>query len=261
MQSSNNNSGANNQTTERLQLQSAEAIGLDMEIAGLGARSHAFVIDWHIRLLLAITWIFSCGVFLFTFQGLTSSAWEDAPTILLYIWLLPAAIVYFFYHPVLEIAMSGRTPGKRMTGVKLVTFKGLTPDAGAILIRNVFRLLDSLPAFYVLGIATVAFTRHQVRIGDLAAKLVLVYDNEVSRKELQQLSHLVLNSRLNPGDQALLLDLLKRWKQLKLDDRIRLGEQFLVRIGEPIIHHDTAQKKYEKFLLTQLEQLANIGKP
>lgn len=248
------------QTTDRLQLQSAEAIGLDMQIAGLGARSHAFVIDWHIRLLLAITWVLSCGTLLFTFRGL-SSAWEDASTTLLYIWLLPAAIVYFFYHPVLEVVMSGRTPGKRMAGVKLVTFKGLTPGAGALLIRNVFRLLDSLPIFYALGIGTVALTRHQVRIGDLAGKLVLVYDNEVTQKDLQQLSRLVLTSKLAPADQTLLLDLLTRWKQLKLEDRIQLGEQFLAKIGEPVTHSDSARKKHSELLLTQLEQLAYTAKP
>src|SRR6185437_67445 len=27
---------------------------------------------------------------------------------------VPAGIIYFFYHPILEVAMRGRTPGKRM---------------------------------------------------------------------------------------------------------------------------------------------------
>lgn len=243
----------------RLQLQSPESIGLDMEIAGIGARSHAFVIDWHIRLLLAISWLLACGILLFSFQGLFASPWENESKGLLFLWLLPAGIFYFFYHPILEIIMSGRTPGKRMAGVKLVTLKGLTPGFGALIIRNVFRLLDSLPAFYILGLGTVACTRHQVRIGDLAAGLVLVYDNHVKQKELKQVSRLALTSDLIPDDQALLLELLNRWKQLREDDRIRLGEQFLNKIGKPITNDAPNKKIRSKSLLTELEQIAGIN--
>jgi uncharacterized RDD family membrane protein YckC len=241
---------------DHLQLQSPEAIGIDMEIAGIGARSHAFVIDWHIRLLLALAWLLAIGITLFSFQGLSLSIWDDASTLQLYLWLLPAGILYFFYHPILEIAMSGRTPGKKMAGVKLVTLNGLTPNSGALLIRNVFRLLDSLPAFYILGLGSGAFTRHQVRIGDLAAGLVLVYDDQVHEKELEQVSQLALKSDLNPKNQALLLDIIKRWKQLLESDRIRLAEQFLDRIGKPVTDINPDKKAHEENLLTLLEQLA-----
>lgn len=243
----------------RLQLQSPEAIGLDMEIAGIGARSHAFIIDWHFRLLLAVSWLLACGIILFSFHGLFASAWENASKGLLFLWLLPAGVFYFFYHPVLEIAMSGRTPGKRMAGVKLVTLKGLTPGFGALLLRNVFRLLDSLPAFYILGLVTAICTRHQVRIGDLAAGLVLVYDIQIKQKDLKQLSRLALKSELHPDDQAFLLELLNRWKQLREDERMRLGEQFLAKIGKPVTHSVPNKKTRSKFVLAELEQLAGIN--
>ena len=248
-------------SSDKLELYSPEAIGINMEIAGIGARSHAFIIDWHIRLLLAVSWLLAVGIALFSFQGLTQSPWENASTSLLYIWLIPAGILYFFYHPVLEILMAGKTPGKRMAGVKLVTLKGLTPSTGALLIRNVFRLLDSLPAFYILGLGTAALTRHQVRIGDLAAGLVLIYNPEVNQKELQKVSQLALNSTLHHNDQALLLDLLKRWQQLQLDDRIRLGEQFLNKIGKPIHDIDPNKKSHGNHLFSTLEQLASGKTP
>lgn len=242
-----------------IQIQSPEAMGLTLEIAGIGARSHAFIIDWHIRLLLAISWILGCGIALFSFQGM-QSAWEHASTGMLYLWLGPAGVIYFFYHPVLEIIMSGRTPGKRMAGVKIVTNKGLTPGAGALLIRNVFRLLDSLPAFYLVGLGAVALTRHQVRIGDMAAGLMLVYSDEINKKELHQASQLALKSDLSPADQALLLDLLKRWPQMQIEDRIRLGEKFLARTGSPVPTSYTEKKQHDKQLLEQLEKLAETGK-
>ncbi len=232
---------------------------MSMEIAGIGARSHAFIIDWHFRLLLAISWILGCGIALFSFQGMRF-AWDQASTGMLYLWLAPAGIIYLFYHPLLEIMMSGRTPGKRMAGLKIVTINGLTPATSALLIRNVFRMLDSLPAFYFVGLATVALTRHQVRIGDMAAGLLLVYSNDIDQKLLHQASQLALKTNLDPADQSLLLDLLNRWPQMQTEDQIRLGEKFLGKIGKSIIADQNIEKKHmSKQLLEQLEAVAEMG--
>ena len=171
--------------------------------------------------------------------------------------LVPAALIYFLYHPVLEIVMAGRTPGKRMAGVRLVTLQGSTPSVGALLLRNVFRLVDSLPGLYFLGLAAVALTRNCVRIGDLASGLVLVYDTTVKPKALQQITDLAMHSGLKPEDQELLLDLLTRWQELSIDTRVRLGEQFFNRIGKPIEnlkslkHPDRALKSALDNLLTK----------
>ena len=250
----------NHELTDYLNIQSAEAMGLNFEIAGVGARSHAFVIDWHIRFLLAIVWLFVCGVALFSLDDLFNSPWENASSNLVYLWFVPAGIIYFFYHPVLEIVMGGKTPGKKIAGIKIVTLNGLTPSTGALLIRNVFRLLDSLPSLYIFGLGSVALTRNHVRIGDLAANLVLVYDNEVSQKELQKVSQLTLHSNLGSSDQILLLDIISRWKQMHLEDRIRLSEQFLRKIGEDITQVDSNKNKYSKYLFSRLNQLTEVAR-
>jgi hypothetical protein len=150
----------------------------------------------------------------------------------LYAALLPAAAIYFFYHPLLEIVMQGRTPGKRMAGIRIVTERALTPDAGALIIRNVFRLVDSLPAFYVLGLVVAMFTARQVRIGDLAAGTLLVYDT--GKRSLDFDGVIGSSSRLSPGDRELLDDLLERWRGLDAPLRRSLAEKFLSRIGEPV---------------------------
>lgn len=89
-------------TTDYLYIQSAESMGLSFEITGIGARSHAFVIDWHIRFLLATTWLLASGIALFSFKELFNSPWEYASPTFVYLWLIPPAILYFFYHPILE---------------------------------------------------------------------------------------------------------------------------------------------------------------
>lgn len=237
-----------------LSLQTPDALDYRLEIAGLGARSHAFVIDWHIRFLLALTWLLVVGFVLHSFEQMREvlrhkPSFPDA-----WIWLMPAAAIYFLYHPVLEIVMAGRTPGKRMAGVRLVSSQGHTPGTGALLLRNVFRLLDCLPGLYIVGLVAVALTRQQVRIGDLAAGLVLVYDHTAQQKALRRATGLALNSAMSPHDQALLLDLTVRWKELEEATRIRFAEQFLQRIGQPL--PDAGHKpNYDRHLKITLDKL------
>jgi uncharacterized membrane protein SpoIIM required for sporulation len=72
--------------------------------------------------------------------------------------------------------MQGRTPGKRMTGLRLLTPEGQVPSVIALIIRNVFRIVDSMPVFYVVGLMFVMFNRRHQRLGDLAAGTVLAVE-------------------------------------------------------------------------------------
>ena len=140
--------------------------------AGIGSRSYAFLIDWHIRLLAALAWIVVGIAVLGTeIRPDNVDAWK-------YGFTLPATLVYFLYHPVLEIAMRGLTPGKRMAELRIVTRDGATPSPGALLVRNLLRLVDVLPALYVLGLGLMFFRRDQSRLGDLVAGTVVVYDDK-----------------------------------------------------------------------------------
>jgi uncharacterized RDD family membrane protein YckC len=237
-----------------LQLQTPEAVDFRLEIAGIGARAHAFVVDWHIRLLLALAWLLGVGFSLYSLEQMRTLFRHELPSLAVLLWLAPAAAIYFLYHPLLETVMAGRTPGKRMAGIRLVTVRGGTPGIGALLLRNLFRLLDSLPGFYLVGLAAVALTKQQVRIGDLAAGLVLVYDNAPERKALRRATGLALHSRLSIGDQSLLLDLLERWQEMEDAVRVRFAEQFLQNIGRPL-PPPGKKSGYSRRLKAELEQL------
>ena len=72
--------------------------------------------------------------------------------------------------------MSGRTPGKRLAGVRVLTPEGLVPTTGALLTRNVFRIIDSMPLLYVVGLLFVFFSKRHLRLGDLAAGTVIAME-------------------------------------------------------------------------------------
>jgi uncharacterized RDD family membrane protein YckC len=213
---------------EQLRISGLTGVDVALDIAGAGSRSYAFVIDWHIRLLLALAWF--CGAWLvLRIIGVALSPPAATSRLLVIVALVPAIGIYLLYHPVLEVLMRGRTPGKRRAGVRLVTRNGGTPGLAALLIRNIFRLVDSLPFFYVVGLASCFITEQRVRIGDLAAGTLLVVDSDAAATTLAQLGSMVAHSGLPPALVELIHDLLERWASLDTGKRDELARAILAR--------------------------------
>lgn len=222
---------------ETLIVHSAGAMEMEYAIAGLGSRTYAFTIDWHIRVVLVLAWIFLLYVIglagnLVDSEFLKTVAGNNK--VIGYLVTLPSLSLYLFYHPVLEAVMKGRTPGKRMAGVRIVTVDGETPSVSAILVRNLFRIVDSLPTMYLVGIGCCLFTKKQVRIGDLAAHTLLVHEEVMEDKAIEQMSMASHVAGLSAAQIEVLHDLLGRWKQLERDTRIRLGNQLLEAAGRTV---------------------------
>lgn len=216
-------------STPTITLQSVTGVDVELRIAGAGSRSYAFVIDWHIRLVVALAWMFTA---MLLYAGTLNLFDDGAPRGgmgQLVIWL-PTAIIYFFYHPILEILMRGSTPGKRMAGVRIVSRTGDIPGAGALLLRNVFRLVDSLPFAYLLGLGVVIFTEQHVRIGDLAAGTLLVHDDAGTVKSFDGLRNDTPANRLSPQSADLIHELLDRWWTLDDTMRANIARSLILRV-------------------------------
>ncbi len=213
---------------EELSVRGLTGVNLTLAVAGPGTRSYAFLIDWHIRLLLSLAWVLLGLLVRLSLPHAPGPAIRSPWFSLLAV--LPAALVYFLYHPVLEVALRGRTPGKRMAGTRIVTREGATPGAGALLMRNLFRLIDSLPFFYMLGLICCLLTAQRVRIGDLAAGTVLVLDGSAAARQLNRLGALLPQGRLQPEAIALVQDLLERWAELDAHKRVTLARTVLSRL-------------------------------
>ena len=83
------------------------------------------------------------------------------------------AVLSLAYYLVLE-ALIGRTLGKVVMDLKVVRLDGEPYELKACLIRNVLRIVDGLPIFYLVGLVSVAVTSKKQRLGDLAAGTVVV---------------------------------------------------------------------------------------
>ena len=209
-------------TDEQLSVQSVTGVDLTLKLAGPGTRSYAFVIDWHIRFLIAAAWLL-IAYYLFDVALTVKSAAG-------FLSILPASIIYFLYHPILEVTLRGRTPGKRMAGVRIVSRDGGPPGTSALLIRNIFRLVDSLPAAYMLGLISCFVTANRVRIGDMAAGTLLVLDNAAAEKSLLRIEALAGRSQLSLDALELVDQLLERWDSLESASRGQIARSLLRRL-------------------------------
>jgi uncharacterized RDD family membrane protein YckC len=209
-----------------LSVDSVTGIDVSLPVAGPGARAFAFLIDWHIRTILALAWyvlgtLIYNGRLALNVPAAHEQAWFGSV-------LLPSLAIYFLYHPLLELMMRGRTPGKRSAGIQVVTRAGGRPGAGALLIRNVFRLIDSLPVAYGVGLTVMVLTRDSLRCGDMAAGTVTVYERTVTDVELLQNAAQRVG-KLDSAGAEIVADLLQRWGSLMPQARVRLARQLLQR--------------------------------
>ncbi len=93
-------------------------------------------------------------------------------------------LVPFLYFAVSEAAF-GATFGKHMMGIRVVMGDGSPVTTPAAVVRNVLRLLDSLPPAElvpVLGLIFVCLTRRRQRLGDLFAETFVVCVEKAARE-------------------------------------------------------------------------------
>jgi len=233
-----------------LRVDSVTGVPLDLAIAGPGGRSFAFVIDFHIRVLASAAWIFG-------FSQLANPYSEDAAEPsqwFIWAWWLPPAVFYLFYHPVLELLMAGRTPGKRWAGVRIVTIEGMVPGAGSIIVRNLFRFVDGLPLMYVVGLVCTIVTRRNQRIGDLAAGTLLIYDDGAMPGSLEDLPTAGRSSGISTGEAELVQDLIDRWSTLDPEDRLELARQLLMRF-DPAAYGAEGELLNDAGALSELQRM------
>ncbi len=242
---------------DELQLTSTDATEVNLPIAGTGGRSYAFLIDWHIRIILALAWLIGTAALfgLMEGRGFWDDLFDSVGSLVFYVVVLPPALLYFLYHPVLEIALKGRTPGKRAAGIRIVTVEGQTPDVSALLIRNIFRLIDSLPVFYVVGLFCVLLSARQVRIGDMAAGTLLAYEKKLTNNAFERFA--------TPGHGVLDLpamevaqDLLERWKTLAPDKRSQIAAKLITSRGETL-PTNVSKRAFDQEMYKRLVSLAH----
>ncbi len=100
------------------------------------------------------------------------------------IYFLAYFVIWLGYGIILESLMQGRTFGKKVFHLRVVDEHGLRLTFGQIVIRNLLRFVDMLPAFYLVGGLACLVSRRCQRLGDFAANTVVVRIPKVSQPDV-----------------------------------------------------------------------------
>lgn len=210
-----------------LEFRTPENVGFTLTLAGPAARSVAWVVDLLVVATASGMISGTLGIVGFVSRDLAAAA---------------GLIAYFSlsvgYGMAMEWLCRGQTLGKRVMRLRVLDAEGLKLGLHQVVIRNLFRPLDILPALYLVGGLFCLFTRKQQRLGDLAAGTLVIRETSPGRPDLGKaaaskfnslLRHRHLAARLRqlvtPEEAAIALQALIRRDELEAGERVRLFKE------------------------------------
>ncbi len=152
--------------SERFRVETPEQVTLAFDVAGIGSRSVAALVDT--ALLLIVTSVIGVIV------GEIGRINTLTDNLVLAIGSVVTFAFVWFYYIVFDLAWNGSSPGKRLVGLRVVQGDGRPIQFLGSVIRNTIRIADFLPLGYPLGLLTMFIDRRARRLGDLAADTLVV---------------------------------------------------------------------------------------
>jgi len=163
------------QSYDTLQIDTPENVSFGYDVAGIGSRFLAALVDTTLMLLLQVI-IFGT---LFLVVGGSEFFSSSAPAWMVGILSFIAFLFFWGYYIFFEVIWNGQSPGKRMVGLRVIRVDGTPVTAAEVVIRNLVRLIDFLPSAYGVGVIAMFVNDKSRRLGDLAAGTVVVHDRAV----------------------------------------------------------------------------------
>ena len=146
-----------------------ERVSFDFQIAGLGTRAIAQIID------LLIVGLVEVAVLFFGFAAGTATSSGTVGGLVIIVFSFINVFGYFW---VSEALWSGQTVGKKAFRLRAVGDRGEPLTFMQAGIRNIVRIVDFLPYGYGVGMIVLFANGKGKRLGDLAAGTIVVKDSD-----------------------------------------------------------------------------------
>jgi uncharacterized RDD family membrane protein YckC len=213
-----------------VEVRTGEAVEIRYELAGLGSRFLALSVDMlaqvAVVVVLGVVYAIASPLIARTGFGKNVDAWLIA--------VLAAAFfaIFFGWFIVFEAWWSGRTPGKRALGLRVVRDGGFPLDVGAAVIRNLVRIAEVALGGYAVSAVSALISKENKRLGDFAAGTIVIRDRAEAPPDLD--AYLARPVRSDTGlgeaDRLLIERFLARRAGLEGSARARLAAQLGARV-------------------------------
>ena len=238
---------------ERLDIGTPEGVVFDYEIAGIGSRFVAALVDSIILVMLQVA--FFCVFWTFMTQSSVGN-WVAA-LLVLFVFVLNWGYFIFF-----EMISNGQTPGKSWVGLRVIRADGLPVTLVDSLIRNLVRLVDFLPLYYIVGLITMFISDQTRRLGDYAAgTLVVKVQRNVTLDRAPRASSAIpalpaneISPELDESEYRLIIDFLSRRDELLEPQRRELAHRIATRVATRLGYPVPALPQAAEELLVQWVQ-------
>lgn len=214
---------------DKIQIATGEGIEVEVALAGIGSRMAARLIDF----------IF-IGAMLIAAGLLIGDRNDDSATdvVLVIISVVVGFAVIWFYDTFFEAFNSGRTPGKKALGVRVIDENGGPISFGSAAIRNLLRIIDE-GTIFIVGIVSIVRSPRNQRLGDVAGGALVIKDRVLENK---------LEATIAETDPETTEIAVSRWDTTAVsDEEMALARRFLDR-------RSTLDKEARKRLALDIER-------
>lgn len=146
---------------DNFQIETAQNISITQNVAGIGERILAYLID----ILIMFAYVI---LILFVISGLEMDGREE------WVFMLIISLPLFLYFLIWEVFWNGRSPGKAALELRVVRMDGTKPHLSNYLVRWLLRLVDITFTSGSVAVITILLNGKGQRLGDIAAGTTVI---------------------------------------------------------------------------------------
>lgn len=216
----------------KTELELPEEIDLQVELANVGSRTLAILVDIALGglvlfIVYALTLLLARNVANDWLTQLSSNALKIVLVLLIF-------GLQWVYFNLFEWIWNGQTPGKRLLHLRVIKVDGSPVSGIDVLLRNLSRPIDTLGPMGLIGLLMIFVNRKAQRLGDLMARTLVIHETQIDWSIFDQIENpepissgssvsATPSIRLSPQQWELLHRYLNRRDQLESESRQRLA--------------------------------------
>jgi len=150
---------------DNFQIETAQNISIDQNVAGIGDRILAFIVD----MAIIVIYMILAGLIM---AGVTEGNGSEM------MYYLVLGLPPFLYNLLWETFWNGQSPGKASLQIRVVKKDGLRPEFSNYIIRWLLRIIDISLTSGGIAVVTILLNGKGQRLGDIAAGTTVISEKK-----------------------------------------------------------------------------------